>query len=185
MKFGKRTASLMITGLCLTGLAYVQMSCQNKSKTETAETTAAADSAKTTAEAGDFPLQTLDGKTTNLSALKGKVVFMNVWATWCPPCRAELPDIEKLYKKMQGKPVEFVMLTVDEDLQAARDFMKKEGFSFPVYAPTGDLPKQFETQAIPVTFLIDADGKIVYRNEGMANYNSDEFVEQVMTLLPK
>lgn len=183
MNARKSTVSALAVLVCSTGLFL--MGCQSSPKAENTENKTAESAQTATTEAGDFPLQTLDGKTVNLSELKGKVVFMNVWATWCPPCRAELPDIEKLYKKMQGKPVEFVMLTVDEELQAARDFIKKEGYSFPVYAPTGPLPKAFETQAIPVTFVIDANGKIVDRNEGMANYNSDEFVAHLTSLLPK
>lgn len=123
----------------------------------------------------NFPLVTLDGKPANLNDFKGKVIFLNLWATWCPPCVAEMPSIHKLYEKTSREDVAFVMLTLDEDLEKARKFVKRKEYTFPVYGLKEDLPALFETTVIPTTYIIDRNGKIVLRKEGMAKYDTKEF----------
>lgn len=120
-------------------------------------------------------LSTLDGKIVQLSDLKGKVVFLNQWATWCPPCRAEMPAIEELYNSVDKNKVAFVMLSLDEDPQQVREFVQRQGFTFPVYIPVGDLPAAFEAPAIPTTLILNPAGQIVQRIEGMANYDTNDF----------
>ncbi|QHT70194.1 TlpA family protein disulfide reductase [Rhodocytophaga rosea] len=128
------------------------------------------------AEAGhDFPLLTLDGKSANLKEFKGKVIFINLWATWCPPCIAEMPNIHKLYERTSTEDVAFVMLSLDEDFEKARKFVKRKEYTFPVYGVKESLPIEFETTIIPTTYVIDRNGKIVLRKEGMAKYDTDEF----------
>lgn len=127
-------------------------------------------------------LQTLDGKSIQLSDLKGKVVFLNQWATWCPPCRAEMPAIEKLYQSMDKSKVAFVMLSLDEDPQKVRQLVDQKKFTFPVYVPGSQLPEAFNTQAIPTTLILDSEGKIAQRIEGMANYDTDEFRQYLLSL---
>ena len=126
-------------------------------------------------EGHDFPLVTLDGKPANLNDFKGKVIFMNLWATWCPPCIAEMPNIHKLYEKTSATDVAFVMLSLDEDFEKARKFVKRKAYTFPVYGLKEGLPAEFETTIIPTTYVIDRNGKIVLRKEGMAKYDTDEF----------
>ncbi|MHA6247208.1 TlpA disulfide reductase family protein [Pontibacter sp. CAU 1760] len=122
-----------------------------------------------------FKMQTLDGKTVNFESLKGKVVFLNMWATWCPPCVAEMPNIQKLYDKVGSDKIAFVMLSVDEGgPEKVRKFIDKKGFTFPVYMPTGQLPQEFYSNAIPTTFIISPEGKIVAKQEGMADYDNQE-----------
>lgn len=137
----------------------------------------------------DYPhqltLYTLDGTPVELSTLKGKVVFLNQWATWCPPCRAEMPAIEKLYKSVDKNKVVFVMLSLDEDSQNAVQFVKQKGFTFPVYVPAGPLPDAFSSQAIPTTLILDTTGQVAQRIEGMANYDTDEFRQYLTSLYPK
>lgn len=130
-------------------------------------------------------LNTLDGKPVELSTLKGKVVFLNQWATWCPPCRAEMPAIEKLYQSVDTNKVAFVMLSLDEDPQKAAQLVQQKGFTFPVYAPAGPLPDAFSSQAIPTTLILDPTGQIAQRIEGMANYDTDEFRQYLTSLYPK
>jgi thiol-disulfide isomerase/thioredoxin len=137
---------------------------------------------ETSSYAYDMPLQGLDGKQINLQALKGKVVFMNLWATWCPPCIAEMPGIHNLYKKMNTTKVAFVMLSLDEDPQKAKKFIERKGYSFPVYLPAGSMPADFHTNAIPTTFVLGRDGKILARHEGMADYNNEEFSNYLKSL---
>ncbi|MCU0352856.1 MAG: TlpA family protein disulfide reductase [Cytophagales bacterium] len=121
-------------------------------------------------------LRTLDGKTLSLRTLKGKVIFMNIWATWCPPCVAEMPGIQKLYEKTQSENIAFVMISVDKDIDKVRRFVKRKGYTFPVYQlADGSIPALYASEAIPTTFVISANGKLAMRHEGMADYNSDNF----------
>lgn len=117
----------------------------------------------------------LQGEQVSFESLKGKVIFMNIWATWCPPCIAEMPNIQKLYDKVNSDRIAFVMLSVDEDgMDKVKKFIDRKGFTFPVYMPASQLPKEFYSNAIPTTFIISPEGKIVAKQEGMAEYDTPE-----------
>ncbi|GAB3585320.1 TlpA family protein disulfide reductase [Hymenobacter daeguensis] len=122
-----------------------------------------------------LPIATLDGKAVNLSDLKGKVVFVNLWASWCPPCRAEMPGIEALYQKVDHSKIAFVMLSLDDDAAKARQFVQSKGYTFPVYLRTGDLPTPFDSNSIPSTVILGPDGQVAARHDGMAEYDTPEF----------
>lgn len=122
-----------------------------------------------------FKLKGLDGKTVPFGSLKGKVVFMNIWATWCPPCIAEMPNIQSLYEKVGSDKIAFVMLSVDEGgMEKVQKFIDKKGYTFPVYMPASEFPQEFYSSAIPTTFIISPEGKIVAKQEGMAEYDTQE-----------
>ncbi|MDO1447480.1 TlpA disulfide reductase family protein [Rhodocytophaga aerolata] len=123
----------------------------------------------------DIPLAKLNGEKVNMKDFAGKVVFINLWATWCPPCIAEMPSIHKLYEQIDTSHIQFVMLTLDEDLEKAKKFIDRKGYTFPVYATTQEMPSAFATSSIPTTFVLSPNGKIVLRKEGMAKYNTEEF----------
>lgn len=112
--------------------------------------------------------------------LKGKVVFVNNWASWCPPCIAEMPSIQELKSKLKDVDVEFVMVSFDEDREKALRFMTKRNFDFNVYFPGQEYP--FMTSSIPATFIIDKKGNTVAKNIGMADYSGDEIVNQLKAL---
>ena len=123
----------------------------------------------------NLPLTTLDGKAANLSDLRGKVVFVNLWASWCPPCVAEMPGIHALYKKMDPKKVAFVMLSLDENPAKAQAMLKRQGYTFPVYFPAGPLAPPFDSNSIPSTVILGPDGQVAARHNGMAEYDTPEF----------
>ncbi len=122
----------------------------------------------------NLKLRDRDGNITTLESFKGKVIFMNFWATWCPPCIAEMPSIDKLHEEM-GEEVAFVMISLDRDFELAKAFDTRKGYNLPIYALAGSLPRMYESSAIPTTYVIDADGNLALTHKGMADYNSKEF----------
>lgn len=120
------------------------------------------------ADAPDLSGTTLDGKTLDLSALRGDVVLINVWASWCAPCRAEAPALQTVYEDVHDEGVEFVGIATRDDEANARAFERRFGITYPsLIDPEGDLVLRFrETlppQAIPTTLIIDRDGKMAVR----------------------
>ena len=132
----------------------------------------------------NFSLQTLDREKIDASSLKGKTIFINVWATWCGPCRVEMPSIQKLYESVDPDKVAFVMLAVDQKdpHRKVESYIKEKGFTFPVYLPSGSLPPQLQVSSIPATFVVNKEGKIVFREKGAANYGTEEFRDFLMGL---
>ncbi|GGW92575.1 TlpA family protein disulfide reductase [Streptomyces lomondensis] len=123
------------------------------------------------AKAPDLSGKTVDGKQLDVAAYKGKVVVVNVWGSWCPPCRAEAPGFEKVWKDLEGKGVQFVGInTRDTSTGPALAFEKAYGITYPsLYDPTGKLMLRFERgtlnpQAIPSTLVFDREGKIAARS---------------------
>lgn len=110
---------------------------------------------------------------------------MNLWATWCPPCVAEMPGIQQLYNKVDTSKVEFVMISLDENVEKARKFVHRKQYTFPVYQLEGNLPEVYRTASIPTTFVIAPDGRIVIREEGMAQYDDERFIEYLRKLSEK
>ena len=131
-----------------------------------------------------FRYTTPDGKTADISELKGKVVFINFWASWCPPCRAEMPSIAALYKKLkQDDRFVFLLINEDEDQQNAIKYLEKNQFNLPIYKRAGTISDAIFSGTLPTTIVINKEGEIVLRKEGMAGYDSDAFVKQLNDLL--
>jgi thiol-disulfide isomerase/thioredoxin len=129
-------------------------------------------------KAGNFTMSNLaTGETIQLEDLGGKTVFLNFWATWCPPCIAEMPDIQNLYEEINDKNIVFVMLNLDDDREKARDFIQRKEFTFPVYFLESAVPEIFSTRSIPTTFVIGPDGNVRLKKAGMANYNNQKFID--------
>ncbi|HEY9046351.1 MAG TPA: TlpA disulfide reductase family protein [Ohtaekwangia sp.] len=127
----------------------------------------------------DFSVKDLNNNTIDFKQFKGKTIFLNLWATWCGPCRAEMPSIQQLYEQIDHEKVVFVMLSLDraEDTEKVSRYIKDKGHTFPVYMPSGYLPEQLNVPSIPTTFVISPQGKIVSKKAGTANYNTSGFKE--------
>lgn len=124
-----------------------------------------------------------DGKTIDLASLKGKVIFINFWATWCPPCIAEMPSINSLHSKLKdNEKVVFLMVDVDGNYQKSDSFMKKHQYDLEVVSPASEIPPVFMQGAVPTTVILDPEGKMVYRQEGAADYSSAEMTEMIARL---
>ncbi len=121
-------------------------------------------------QANFWQLKQVDGTTLTLKELEGKVIFINLWATWCPPCIAEMPQLQKLYDDYNGK-VEFLFIS-NENIPTIRAFIDKKGFTLPAYVPINQYPSDFEATSIPTTFVIDKNGALVISKSGVAQWNS-------------
>jgi peroxiredoxin len=111
----------------------------------------------------DFALETADGEIIRLSDLRGRPVIVNFWASWCPPCREEMPALERVYQAYQdqGALVLGVNSTVQDDRQKALDFAAEQGLTFPIlFDSTGEVTQQYGVRALPTTYFIDAQGII-------------------------
>lgn len=146
----------------------------------------AAEIAKTTLvkegmEAPDFTVEMLDGSTLTLSELKGKVVLVNFWATWCPPCRQELTHVEKeIIERFAGEPFQMIAVSRGEKRETVEKFMADNGYTFPAGLDTDEsIFHKFATNYIPRNFLVGADGKVVFVGVG---YEDDEFAAMVETI---
>lgn len=131
----------------------------------------------------NWSLKGLNTQSMNLKEQKGKVVFVSFWATWCPPCVAEMPSIQKLYHDYKEK-ITFILVT-NEDWNTVSQFYKSKNYDFPTFNYLNQVPKQFEHSSIPTTFILDKEGKIVVDKKGPANWNSDKIREVLDTLLSK
>lgn len=130
----------------------------------------------------DFWLEDMNGNKVSFESFKDQVVFLNFWATWCPPCVAEMPDIHDLY--LENDKAEFVMISMDKDEMKAKSFVQRKGFEFPIYFLRSTLPPTYNTQSIPTTYLIDKEGLVKVENHGMAKYNTPTF-KQLLDELSK
>ncbi|WP_183559248.1 TlpA family protein disulfide reductase [Mucilaginibacter sp. SP1R1] len=122
------------------------------------------------------------GTIINTADLKGKVIFINFWATWCPPCIAEMPSVNQLYTKFKNNPnVAFITVDVDNDFAKANSFMQKHHYNLPVYTLATPVPDSIMGGTIPTTLIFNKNGELVYKHTGAADYNSDKFVAFLTT----
>ena len=125
----------------------------------------------------------VDGKLLNLQDQKGKVVFINFWATWCPPCVAEMPSINELYGKLKNnKNIVFIMVDADGNFDKSGLFMRKRNYAMPLYRVAGNFPEALFKGTLPTTVIIDKTGKMVFRHEGSADYGGSKVSDYLQQL---
>lgn len=133
--------------------------------------------------APDFTLKTLDGQEISLSQLKGKVVLLDFWATWCGPCRESIPHLIQLYKNYRENGLELIGMDVDKgDVETVRRFVKSMDIPYPVVVAPDDVVRSYRVNGIPATFLIDKEGNIRERIAGFSNTIAQELTTKVADL---
>ncbi|WP_313091739.1 MULTISPECIES: TlpA family protein disulfide reductase [Bacteroidota] len=170
MLFSPDAKSFVLRQLMATGLFNASMDKKDAGTANQANT--------------DFDFTDEKGNVQNTASLRGKVVFINFWASWCPPCRAEFPSIETLYTQFKDNP-DMVFLTINEDNDpaAGKAYLEKEKFSVPMYQSSGNVPAAIYSGSLPTTVVLDKNGKVRLHHAGFANYASDKFVKQIEELI--
>lgn len=132
----------------------------------------------------DFSLPLLDGGSRTLSGLKGKVVFLNFWATWCPPCREEMPSMETLYRRLGEAGLEFLAVDIQEKQKPVEAFIREGGLRFPVALDeSGRVSGMYGIRSIPATFIVDRDGSIIAAVVGGRKWDGPEVIAAFEVLL--
>ncbi len=129
----------------------------------------------------NWELERTNDEVFNFNSLNNKVVLINFWATWCPPCVAEMPSLNTLYQSY-GDRVEF-MFVAHDDKKKVLNYLTDEEYDFPVYFERSTPPKLLESKSIPTTYIIDADGNIVVKKIGAAKWDSKKmrhFLDQLL-----
>lgn len=127
-----------------------------------------------------------DGTVFNTADLKGKVVFINFWASWCPPCRAEFPSIQAFYEKYKTNPdIVFLTVNLDDNPELGKIYLQDKGFTVPFLVPNGEIPNQYFSGSLPTTVVLDKSGQIQLHHQGLADYSKESFYEQIDKLLKK
>lgn len=156
-------------------LLLLSWSCENKSGSPGGN--------EPGAPAPGFTLDSLsDGRVVSLSDFRGKPVVLNFWATWCGPCRQEMPIFESVWKEYKDKDVVFLGIDVQDDDDNARGFLERTGITYTnLYDPSGKVSGMYGVAALPATFFIDANGKIKAKNYG--SLSGSEGKEELNTYL--
>ena len=146
------------------------------------------DSVKTTEELPDadfnLSVKTLESKLVNMHDYRGKVIFLNFWATWCMPCVAELPSINKLYNQFKNDNIVFLLIS-NETSEKVKSYKQRKKYDVPFYIidSDGKIPQQYFSRSIPTTFIINKEGKIIKATKGAEDWDDDEFVEVIKKML--
>lgn len=135
-------------------------------------------------KAAAFSLKDLGGKTVSLSSLKGKVVLLNFWATWCPSCISEMPSLNRLYKELKSRGLEVVAVSTDRSASSVKDFRDAHGLTFPIVMDEDrDVTRSYHVFSLPTSILIDKEGFIVEKFFGEYDWTGQEVRDKIEKLL--
>lgn len=134
--------------------------------------------------APDFTLKDINGNNVSISSLKGKTLLINFWATWCPPCRAEMPSLNRMYNEYKGRGLVVLAVSTDKNINAVKDFLSKKPFDFYILTDADTkVTRQFKVFSLPTTFLIDKNGVIIQKYLGEEEWESPEIRKNVREIL--
>ncbi|TFG41357.1 MAG: TlpA family protein disulfide reductase [Chromatiales bacterium] len=134
--------------------------------------------------APDFALKSSTGENLRLSEYRGDVVMLNFWATWCGPCRQEMPLLDELYKRYERVGFNLLGVNIDDDSRRAMQMIEELGVNFPVlFDARKEVSKLYEVEAMPVTVLIDREGNVRYVHHGYKPGYEDKYLDQMRSLL--
>ncbi|MGN6215172.1 TlpA family protein disulfide reductase [Parafilimonas sp.] len=123
------------------------------------------------------------GKATSIASLNGKVIFINFWATWCPPCRAELPSINKMYQRFgTNKNIVFLLVDADGNIDNSNAFMKDHNYKLPLFISSSNISQDLFSGTLPTTIVINKKGQIVFKETGAADYSTASFTDFITKL---
>lgn len=181
-----------LTALLIASLLTINLACGNAdNKNAVKENTESTEVPNNEPE--EQPFQPVNASFTDkdknileLADLRGKVVFINMWATWCPPCIEEMPSLNRLYDHYKDdENIEFLFVEVDNDFKKAEKFLKDNKYTVPLYSIYGQLPAKLASNAIPTTIIIDGRGEINIKHLGAADYDDPGIYEHIDNLLHK
>jgi peroxiredoxin len=135
--------------------------------------------------APDCPaLSAADTPILNLAAFRGKVVMLDFWATWCPPCAQSMPFLNSLRNEFKARGFEIIAINVDEDVDAVKPFLANHPVDYPIVTdPKGECPAIYDVQAMPSSYFVDKSGKVRFIHKGFRDGDQSEIRKQVMELL--
>ena len=131
----------------------------------------------------DWKLQEISKNTFDFTEVEGKVVVINFWATWCPPCIAEMPSLDELHQKYVSNDAIVFLFVSNEETNIISNFIKEKGYSFSAYKSLNTPPQEFNVNSIPRTFIISKTGEIVIDKTGAADWNSNTVLETLDDLI--
>jgi peroxiredoxin len=134
-------------------------------------------------EAPEFELQGPDGETYRLSQWRGQPVIVNFWATWCPPCRAEMPSMQRAWEQLQAEGVQLIAINVGEEVGEIQAFLEQAPVSFPLPMDADMRVSQaWPMTGLPTTFVVDADGRLAYKAQGEREWDDPALLDLVRAL---
>ncbi len=135
-------------------------------------------------KAPNFTVTSLTGKTLTRGSFGGKLLVLNFWATWCPPCVAEMPSLNEFHRQLQGDGVVVVAVSVDKNEKAVHDFVQRFGLEFEIALdPTADIPASYGTYQYPETYIIDSQGRVIEKLIAEQNWADPQIIQRVKKYL--
>lgn len=124
-----------------------------------------------------------NGLNIDFNEAKNKVVIINFWATWCPPCIAEMESLEELYQEFKENEQVLFLFVTHDSFQKTTAFKKNNNYHFPIFNPISETPSSLESSSIPTTFILDKKGKIAVKKTGAANWSSESIIDLINGLI--
>lgn len=136
-----------------------------------------------TASGNDFTLRNVDGSTFDSSQLRGKIVLLEFWATWCPPCKMAIPEIQKLEERIKGRNIVIVTVAIDESYDTVKSFVKENSIAYTVLYDDADVNKKYNIRSVPTSVILDRQGNVVNTHMGFSPGYADIMMEELQRLL--